>query len=153
MLTLIAEVADALGSRTLQYPRQSLRCETASNSHDCYASGGFVRKRILVVAHHRPLRATRVTILEKAGYSVASVSSDDDAMAMLETEKFDLILIESSSARPEKGLDQRLREKYPDLLTLKVESNDLAGSIFPSRITDSEPSHVLAALNEMLGED
>jgi hypothetical protein len=54
---------------------------------------------------------------------------------------------------PKKDIDQRLREKYPDLLTLKIEGSDLGGSVYPSRMVDAEPPHVLAALHEMLGED
>lgn len=72
-------------------------------------------------------------------------------MALLEREQFDLILLGRKSKLPKKGIDQRLREKYPDLLTLKIEMRGQEKSIFPSRITDSAPHHVLTALTEMLG--
>jgi hypothetical protein len=47
--------------------------------------------------------------------------------------------------------DQRLGEKYPDLLTLKI-VNEVDASIWPLRIIDSEPKHVIVALHEMLGD-
>ena len=43
-------------------------------------------KSILVVAHDRPLRETRVRLLQGEGYIVKSVATDNDAMAMLENE-------------------------------------------------------------------
>jgi hypothetical protein len=108
-------------------------------------------KRILVVADDRPLRTTRVSLLESEGYRVESVESDDDAMTMLLTEAYDLVLLGRNSDLHKKGIDQRLREKYPHLLTLKI-VNEVDASIWPSRITDSEPKHVIVALHEMLGE-
>ena len=110
-------------------------------------------KRILVVAHDRPLRLTRVELLESLGYTVASVATDDEAMAMLEVEQFDLILLGRKSELPKKGIDQRLREKYPALLTLKIEDAGVEKSIYPSLITDSAPRHVIVALHDMLGDD
>jgi hypothetical protein len=108
-------------------------------------------KRILVVADDRPLRTTRVALLESEGYRVQSVESDDEAMAMLLTETYDLVLLGRNSELHKKGIDQRLREKYPDLLTLKI-VNEADASIWPSRIIDSEPRHVIVALHEMLGD-
>jgi DNA-binding NtrC family response regulator len=108
-------------------------------------------KRILVVADDRPLRTSRVSLLESEGYRVESVESDDDAMIMLLTEAYDLVLLGRNSELHRKGIDQRLREKYPHLMTLKI-VNEADVSIWPSRITDSEPKHVIVALHEMLGE-
>jgi hypothetical protein len=104
-------------------------------------------KRILVVAQNAPLRETRVMLLSAAGYTVTSVSSDDDALRLLETDRFDLVLLGRSS-ETSVGLDESLREKYPLLLTLKID--DLHRSEFPSRMTDSVPEHVIDALKEML---
>ncbi len=73
-------------------------------------------KSILVVAHDRPLRETRVQLLQYAGFFVKSVETDDDAMAILETEQFGLILPGRKSQLPRKQMDQRSREKYPGLL-------------------------------------
>jgi response regulator RpfG family c-di-GMP phosphodiesterase len=108
-------------------------------------------RRILVVADDRPLRTTRVFLLESEAYHVECVESDDEAMTMLLTETYDLVLLGRNSELHKKGIDQRLREKYPHLLTLKI-VNEADASIWPSRITDSQPEHVIAALHEMLGE-
>jgi response regulator RpfG family c-di-GMP phosphodiesterase len=108
-------------------------------------------KRILVVADDRPLRTTRVFLLESESYRVECVESDDEAMTMLLTETYDLVLLGRNSELHKKGIDQRLREKYPHLLTLKI-VNETDASIWPSRITDSQPEHVIAALHEMLGD-
>lgn len=61
-------------------------------------------------------------MLRQAGYGVESVDSDDAAMALLEVEHFDLVLIGRKSEMVEKGLDRRLRERYPHLLILKIET-------------------------------
>jgi DNA-binding NtrC family response regulator len=105
-------------------------------------------KKILIVAHNPPVRETRGMLLDSAGdYALTSVSSDDDAMAILETEAFDLVLIGRSSRYYKKGLDQRIRERHPNMLVLKI---DNVFSSFPSRMTDSVPTHVLTAIREML---
>jgi hypothetical protein len=109
-----------------------------------------MRKRILVVSDDRVLRFSRVALLKKEGYQVESIDSDDAAMTLLEAESFDLILLGRDSLRPGKALDRRLRERYPKLLTLKIEGNVPAPSRYPSRITDARPERVLAALDEML---
>jgi DNA-binding response OmpR family regulator len=72
-----------------------------------------VSKRLLVVAHDRPLGSSRVALLVDAGYRVKSVASDDEAMALLEQERFDLILLGRKSLIPKIGLDQRLRGEVP----------------------------------------
>jgi hypothetical protein len=113
---------------------------------------GPLPKRILVVAHDRRLKATRVSLLESQGYRVESVESDSAAMALLETEAFDLVLLGRDSGLHKKFLDQRLREKYPQLLTLKIVNHE-EPSVYPSRLTDSQPEHVIVALREMLGDD
>jgi len=48
-------------------------------------------------------------MLRQAGYGVESVDSDDAAMALLEVEHFDLVLIGRKSEIVKKGLDRRLR--------------------------------------------
>jgi hypothetical protein len=62
-------------------------------------------------------------------------------------------LIGQDSVLPKKGIDQRLREKYPNLLTLKIESAAAGDSPYASRIIDPAPKHVIEALYEMLGDD
>jgi DNA-binding NtrC family response regulator len=111
-----------------------------------------VAKRILVVAHKQPLRESRLEILQREGYCVQAVETDDEAMLTVQNVPFDAILIGRKSRLLQKGIDQRLREKYPELLILKIESTSEPSSVYPSRITDSAPRHVLEALHEMLGD-
>ena len=114
--------------------------------------GAKLAKRILVVAHDRPLKETRVSLLQSQGYIVDSVETDDDAMKLLEIEHFDLVLLGHQSALPIKGIDQRLREKYPSLATLKIETAGVRHSDYPTRVIDSAPQNVIATLHEMLGD-
>src|SRR6202021_1906544 len=95
----------------------------------------LVPKRIRVVAPDRMLRTTRVSILDQAGYTVSSAETDDDAMALLETEQFDLILLGRKSQVPKTGLDQRLREKHPNLLIPKIHSGADFVVSFPTKRT------------------
>jgi DNA-binding NtrC family response regulator len=104
-------------------------------------------KRILIVAHDGTIRETRSMLLESVGYRVSSVASDDGAMAMLNVDVFDLVLIGRNSLLPEKRLDHRLRERYPSMLILKI---DTIFSAYPTRMTDSFPASVLMALRDML---
>jgi CheY-like chemotaxis protein len=110
-------------------------------------------KLILVVAEDRPLRRSRVGLLEHENYVVESVESDDEAMKLLLTRRFDLVLLGRNSDLQKTGIDQRIREQYPDLLTLKIETAGQRHTQYPSRVTDSAPEHVIKALREMLDED
>lgn len=67
-------------------------------------------------------------LLESEGYCVVSVCSDDDALNLLGFEHFDLILI-GRNTESAVALDERLRAKYPTLLTLKI---DYLGSPYVS---------------------
>jgi DNA-binding NtrC family response regulator len=109
-----------------------------------------MRKRILVVSDDPILGYSRVALLKKAGYQAESIASDDAAMDLLEVERFDLVLLGRDTLLPGRGLDRRLRERHPDLLTLKIEGNVPVPSIYPSRIVDARPERVLEALEEML---
>jgi len=64
-----------------------------------------------------------------------------------------LVLLGHQSGLPKNGIDERLREKYPNLATLKIERAGEHHSVYPTRTTDSAPKHVLQALREMLGDD
>jgi hypothetical protein len=110
-------------------------------------------KRILVVAHDRPLKESRVSLLQSQGYSVDSIEIDDDAMKLLETEHFDLVLLGHQSTFPIKGIDQRLKERFPSLPTLKIEIAGVRQSDYPTRVTDPLPQTVIAILHEMLGDE
>jgi DNA-binding NtrC family response regulator len=88
-------------------------------------------KRILVVENEKLLRETRVMLAESEGYSVISVSSDDDALSLLETERFDLI-VTGRNTELHVGLDERLRAMYATLLTLKI---DYLTNRYPQRFS------------------
>ncbi|HWZ52136.1 MAG TPA: hypothetical protein VNW54_11805 [Granulicella sp.] len=109
-------------------------------------------KRILVVAHDRTLGLSRVALLQSAGYTVDFVFSDEAALTLLAAQAFDLVLLGRNSKLEEPGLDQRLREHFPELLILKIEATGSVPSIYPTRITDARPANVLAALQEMLSD-
>jgi hypothetical protein len=104
-------------------------------------------KRILVVAHDKGVRVSRGLLLKSGGYRVESVDTDDSAMELLEVESFDLVLLGRNSKLNVTAIDKRLRYKYPDLLTLKVDDEF---SAFPTRMTGRLPEEILDALREML---
>jgi CheY-like chemotaxis protein len=109
-------------------------------------------KRILVVAHDRTLGLSRVALLQSAGYTVDFVFSDEAALALLAVEAFDLVLLGRNSKPEQPSLDQRLRERFPDMLLLKIEATGSVPSSYPTRVTDARPANVLAALQQMLGD-
>ncbi len=110
--------------------------------------------RILIVELDRSLRESRSALLERQGYDVMSLETDEEALELLEKEAFDLVLLGRNSLLFGKGLDQRLREKYPHLLTLKIEVieviEDETGA-YSTRSTLPIPSHVIRTIAEMLG--
>jgi CheY-like chemotaxis protein len=108
-------------------------------------------KSILVVSHDPTLRSTRVALLKAAGYK-AEAAEDDDALARLEVVQFDVVLVGRRSEMSQKGIDQRLREKYPDILILMLERENENPSAFANRTTDPHPRLVLDALDAMLGQ-
>ena len=109
-----------------------------------------LQKRILVVSHDSGLRATRSALLVAAGYAVATASSADAAIELLDANTFDLVLIGRRSLASGKPLDQRLRERYPDMLILKIAEIIEEASHYPTQTTISVPANVLAALKGML---
>jgi CheY-like chemotaxis protein len=109
-------------------------------------------KSVLIVSDDEMLLTTRSALLKTYGYNVTAVESDDEAISLLETEGFDLVLIGRKTDLPTIEIDERIRERHPKLLVLKIEELDVAARGFASRDTDSDPAHVLLALKEMLGE-
>lgn len=83
-------------------------------------------KVVLVVAHYELINLSRTTLVKNAGFGVRSASSDDDAMAILDCQAVDLVLIGRSSLTAPVSLDRRIRAKCPDLLILKVEGEGLS---------------------------
>ena len=109
-------------------------------------------KSVLIVSRDKMLRTTRAAVLQTGGYSVTTAVSDDEAMALLETRTYDLVLIGRKTDLPIIEIDERLRERHPKLLVLKIEDLEVAARGYASRETDANPEHVLLALKEMLGE-
>jgi DNA-binding NtrC family response regulator len=107
-------------------------------------------KRILIVAQISLLRSTRKSLLKSAGYEVESAESDDLAIRAADDERIDIVLIGRKSLLADVALDQRLRERYPALLVLKVADAGESFSAYPSRITDPSPYNLLRAIREML---
>jgi CheY-like chemotaxis protein len=110
----------------------------------------LLQKRILVVSHDSGLRATRSALLVDAGYAVATAPSAEEAIELLDANTFDLVLLGRRSLVGGKPLDQLLRERYPDLLILKIAEVIAEGSRYPTQTTTSVPANVLAALKGML---
>jgi CheY-like chemotaxis protein len=107
-------------------------------------------KRILVVAHDAFLRLTRTSLLRSAGYEVETADSDNAAISTVNAQRFDLVLIGRRASGSETGLDQRLRDRYPEMLILKVAQPFEPASPYPSRTTDPNPTQVLMALKDLL---
>ena len=109
-----------------------------------------MQKRILVVSHDPVLRDSRSALLLSAGYAVSAVGGDDEAMALMVGNSFDVVLIGRNSQWPKKGLDERVRALHPHQLIVKIAQAGEPTSSFCSRITDSVPTNVLEALREVL---
>ena len=54
--------------------------------------------------------------MKTLGYSVVSAGHDEEALEMVASEQFVLVLIGRRSLQKPKDLDQRLRGELPDLL-------------------------------------
>jgi DNA-binding NtrC family response regulator len=109
----------------------------------------LVQQHILVVAQDPFLRDTR-KLLSSAGYQVTSVDSDDLAIASVDQDRFDLILIGRTSLLATIALDRRLRERYPTLCILKIVQAGEVDSTFASRSTGPAPRQVLSAVRDLL---
>lgn len=109
-----------------------------------------MQKRILVVSHDSALRDSRSALLLHAGYAVSAVGHDDDAMALMAKNSFDVVLIGRNSHWREQGLDERVRALHPQQVIVKIAQAWEPASVFCSRITDSVPANVLAAVHEAL---
>jgi DNA-binding response OmpR family regulator len=110
-----------------------------------------VQKRILVVSHDPVLRDSRSALLLHAGFAVSSMGHNDEAMALMGQNTFDVVVIGRNSHWPEAGLDERMRAEYPRQLIVKIAQPGEPKSLFCSRITDSLPTSVLEAVHEVLG--
>ena len=107
------------------------------------------KPRILVAAHDRAVQESRVAILRSQGYIVESVGTDDEAMALLDMERFALVVIGRDAPAPTPHLDQRLRELYPAMPILKIDRGSSVSN-YASRTVAPDPYEVLAAVRDML---
>jgi CheY-like chemotaxis protein len=108
-------------------------------------------KRVLVVASDRFLLQSRALLLRHKGYHVCTVAMDNEALGLLRSSGFDLVLLGRTSPLTEGGsLEQRIRQHYPTQLILKIERTAFEESPYVSRTVDSEPRHVIDAVQEML---
>ena len=109
-----------------------------------------MQKRVLVVSHDSVLRDSRSALLLHAGYAVSAVGNDEDALALLAKNTFDVVLIGRNSHWREQALDERVRALYPGQVIVKIAQAWEPASVFCSRITDSVPANVLTAVQEAL---
>ena len=77
-------------------------------------------KRILIVAHDPMLKVTRAALLEHKGYEVAAVETAEEALAKLEAERFDLVLLGRKARQEARALDAVVREIHPTLPILRI---------------------------------
>ena len=74
-------------------------------------------------------------------------------MTLLGKEHFDLILIGRKFQLAKRALDERLRERFPYLLILRIESRgEGPADYYPSKVIDSQPASLMRALQELLGK-
>jgi DNA-binding response OmpR family regulator len=110
-------------------------------------------KRILVVAPDPTLKSTRAAILKHQGYEVEAVETPDQALARLEAERFDLVLLGRKQREEARALDAEMRQKFPDLPILKIAPfSDPDAERYATRSVDPYPRSVIDAVRELLGE-
>jgi hypothetical protein len=111
-------------------------------------------KRILVVAHDPAVKATRAAILEHEGYEVAAVETSEEALARLEAERFDLVLVGRSANAEAKAAGALVRERHPALPILKVVrlTEFAEGETFATRSVEPMPAIVVEAVKELIGQ-
>ena len=94
-------------------------------------------KRALAVSDDTDLLHTRVLLLESQGYMVEGVASHNEAMSLLLTTDFDLVLFGRNSSLFGSHLDERIRSKC---FVLKVRSCTEASSTLKPRCQQSVPT-------------
>jgi len=107
-------------------------------------------KSLLVVCHNAVLRQTRVFLMEKAGYQVRHALTDDEAMSLLEIETFPLVIVGRNSSGYKIGLDQRIRQLYPEQSVLKIRATFADNSEHATLMVDSHPEQVLRAVASLV---
>jgi DNA-binding NtrC family response regulator len=112
-----------------------------------------IPKKILVVARDPALMLTRAAILKHHGYDVVAVESAAEALARIEAEWFDLVLLGRKSTGAANGVDVQVRKRYPTLPILKIAlGSDPDTERDATRQVDANPVNVIHAVRELLGE-
>ncbi len=110
-------------------------------------------KRILVIAHDPAVQSTRVSILQRDGYDVAAVETAEEALARLEAERFDLVVVGRKAKAETKAAGAVVRARHPSLPILKVaplpDLND--GEKFATKSVEPMPHIVVNAVRELIG--
>jgi DNA-binding NtrC family response regulator len=98
------------------------------------------KTRLLLVDDEKRIRETFSLLLEDFGYSVKAASRADDALALLFTDKFDIVFIDQFLG-PDRGVDlmNRMSALDPDLHFVIISGNsstDLAVNSFKRGASD-----------------
>ena len=120
-----------------------------------------MKKKILWVDDEIASLLSQVTILENYGYEVKEAMSGHDALAMIEREGFDLVLLDEQMP----GIDgmetfRRIRIQYPHLpvvMVTKSEDIDLVDEAFGYRMDDFlikpiNPKQLLATVKRVIDQ-
>lgn len=82
-------------------------------------------RRILLIDHDDPRRATRVMVLEKAGYEVTTANHFDE-VEMTAADAFDLVLLETDDIQKAViAYAERLKAWSPKLSVLMLSNNGM----------------------------
>jgi CheY-like chemotaxis protein len=108
---------------------------------------------ILAISHEPELLESRSSILRSAGYAVAQVLSVNQAIELLESSHFDLVLLGHSVPAQDRDYLTRLI-RASGLLTPVVTVAPLGDGHFPDAFTDatvnSAPEKLLSGIREVL---
>jgi len=109
-------------------------------------------KRVLVFSSDPILAKTRAGLVQAAGFRSEVVTSRDSALRLLQAERFDLVLLGREPTNLDHELEQKIREIRPETMTLKIQPTYSRDEESASRNTDPNPSRVVSALRELLGD-
>jgi DNA-binding response OmpR family regulator len=110
-------------------------------------------QQVLLVSRDNNVTVLRQKILEMAGYSVTAARYPAEAMAYLNTEKFDAVIIGYTVPPDEqRALCTQLRADHPEIPILAIYKVIAAADCGATRYIHSldGPDAMLAALKEML---
>jgi CheY-like chemotaxis protein len=99
------------------------------------------------------VKTTRTAILTWAGYDVAAVETPEEALARLEAERFDLVMVGRRARAEARAAGEIVRERYPSLPILKVSADheQSEDEKFATLSVDPLPVLVVSAVRELIG--